>query len=73
MKKENNYRCASLLIILLFSLGFMSHATAIEMNKRVNDECADCHEKDGNATDGKTPGIAGISADYFIELMGSGL
>lgn len=69
MKKNNIGRRASLLLVLLFAAGVISSVSAANVNKLVNDECADCHKKDGNAADGKTPSIAGNSIDYFIDVM----
>jgi len=70
MKNSNNYKLASLSVTLLLALGIVGTVPAADVNKLVK-ECADCHEKDGNATDGETPSIAGMSVDYFIESMGS--
>ncbi len=69
MKKDNNYTFINVSIILLFTLGIFSHASATDINKLIKNECADCHEKDGNANDGKTPSIAGSSLDYFTDVM----
>ncbi|MFV1998169.1 MAG: cytochrome c [Acidiferrobacterales bacterium] len=69
MKKVNHHKLASLSFMLLFALGIMSNASAADAKKLVNSKCASCHGRDGNSTDGKTPGIAGISIDYFIESM----
>jgi len=68
MKTENN-KLISTSLMLLFTLGVINNAPATNVNKLVNDECADCHKKDGNAADGKTPSIAGSSIDYFIDVM----
>jgi len=69
MIKVSHYKLTGFSLILLFTLAMISNVSVADVNKLVNDECADCHEKDGNAKDGKTPGIAGISIDYFIEIM----
>ena len=71
MKNSKNYKLASLSVTLLLALGIVGSVSAADVNKLIKDECADCHEKDGNATDGETPSIAGMSVDYFIEAMGS--
>jgi len=68
MKKISKFKLASLPLALFFALGIVSSATA-DVNKLVEDECSDCHEKDGNSSDGETPSIAGMSNDYFIESM----
>ncbi len=68
MKNLTKYRLASLSVSLLLALGLVGNVSAADVNKLVK-ECADCHEKDGNATDGETPSIAGMSVDYFIESM----
>jgi len=69
MKKVNNGKFLSLSLLLLFVLGFISNAYAADIIKLVNDECADCHQKDGNSSDGETPSIAGMSVDYFVEAI----
>ena len=71
MKKIDKYKLASLPLTLFFALGIVGSAAAVDVNKLVKDECADCHEKDGNSTDGETPSIAGMSVDYFVESMGA--
>lgn len=43
-------------------------ASAADLNKLL-DECADCHEKDGNSKNVDTPSIAGMSTAYFKESM----
>ncbi len=70
MKNFKNYKLANLSVTLLLALGLVASVPAADVNKLVK-ECADCHEKDGNATDGETPSIAGMSVDYFIESMGA--
>ena len=69
MKTSNRYKLVSLSLTLLLSLGVINNSSATDVNKLINDECADCHEKDGNSTDGETPGIAGMSFDYFVWSM----
>jgi len=69
MKRVNHYKLTNLLLMFLFSLGIMSNASAADVKKLVINKCASCHGRDGNSTDGKTPSIAGISVDYFIESM----
>lgn len=67
MKTIDKYKLASLSVTLLFALG-LGTVQAADVDKLVK-ECADCHEKDGNATDGETPSIAGMSTTYFEEAM----
>lgn len=68
MKKLSKYKLASLPLAMFFALGMVSSVPAADVDKLVK-ECADCHEKDGNATDGETPSIAGMSAAYFKDSM----
>ena len=69
MKKTYINKLASLPLTLFFVLGIVSSASAADVDKLVKDECADCHENDGNSTDGETPSIAGMSTEYFVESM----
>ena len=69
MKKTHNNKLASLSLTLFFVMGIVGSASAVDVDKLVKDECADCHEKDGNSTDGETPSIAGMSTEYFLESM----
>lgn len=69
MKYINGIKVVPLALILFFSLGLAGQATAADVAKLVKDKCADCHENDGNATDGETPSIAGMSTTYFVESM----
>jgi sulfide dehydrogenase cytochrome subunit len=67
-KTSKNYPHASLSIACLFALGVIASPSVADLDKLVK-ECADCHEKDGNATDGETPSIAGMSKVYFTDSM----
>ncbi len=69
MKNINKYKLASMPLTVFFAFGIVSATPAADVDKLVKEECADCHQKSGNSTDGKTPSIAGISVDYFIESM----
>ncbi len=68
MKTISTFKLTSLSLGLFVALGFTSGAALADMDKLLK-ECADCHEKDGNATDGETPSIAGMSETYFVEAM----
>lgn len=68
MKKSSTFKLTSLSLGLFIALGFSGSALSADIEK-LTKECADCHEKDGNATDGETPSIAGMSAAYFVEAM----
>ena len=69
MKTKNKHKLAFLPLTVFFVLGVVDVTIAADVDKLVKKECADCHQKSGNSTDGKTPSIAGISVDYFIESM----
>ncbi|VAW90583.1 hypothetical protein MNBD_GAMMA21-24 [hydrothermal vent metagenome] len=69
MKITSNLKLASLPLTIFFTFGMVTAVPAADVSKLVKEECADCHEKTGNSTDGKTPSIAGISVDYFVESM----
>ncbi len=71
MKKVSHYKLTCLSLMLLITLAMISNVSVADVNKLVNDECADCHKKDGNSSDGETPNIAGLSAYYFIEAIES--
>jgi cytochrome subunit of sulfide dehydrogenase len=71
MKKISHDKLTGLSLMLLFMLVIFSNVSVADVNKLINDACADCHEKDGNSSDGETPNIAGMSAYYFIEALDS--
>lgn len=68
MKITSTYKLACLSLTCFFALGITSNVSAVDIDKLVKD-CADCHEKDGNSTDGDTPSIAGISKQFFMDSM----
>ena len=70
MKIDRKNKLTSLSLAIFCALGISSGAVVADVDKLVK-ECADCHEKDGNATDGETPSIAGMSTTYFVESMGA--
>jgi len=68
MKKKNMFKLTTLSLGMFLAFGFSSGVALADVDKLLK-ECADCHEKDGNATDGETPSIAGMSEAYFKDAM----
>ena len=68
MKKTSKFKLASLSLTCFVAVGLVNSVPAADINKMV-EECADCHNKDGNSTDADTPSIAGMSKQYFADSI----
>ena len=55
--------------VLFSSLLIPSALIAADGASIANDQCASCHGKDGNSTDGKVPNIAGFSQAGLVEML----
>ena len=56
-------------IVVLVAIGFMCNTHAETSAQLLADNCAGCHGTDGVSGGPAAPTIAGLSADYFIEVM----
>jgi len=55
--------------IMLSATGVALAADAGPSAQMLSDTCAGCHGTDGNSGGPATPTIAGISEEYFVEIM----
>ena len=56
-------------IVVLVATGFMGNTQADTSAQLLSDNCAGCHGTDGVSGGPAAPTIAGLSEDYFIEVM----
>lgn len=52
-------------ILISITLFFIIPSSVFGDMKKIKEECADCHEKDGNSKEEDIPRIAGLSTEYF--------